>query len=68
MNFFQNMFFGKNHVFYLELTQWPSISQRNFDGIAFSDQQQFSELENFGPLGAGGCTVKYPGRYYILFT
>ena len=26
--------------------------------------QQFSELENFGPLGAGGggCTVKYPGR------
>ena len=25
-----------------------------FGGIEFSDPQQFSELENFGPLGAGG--------------
>ena len=32
---------------------------KKFSGIAFSDPQQFSELDNFGPLGVGGrsCTV-----------
>ena len=54
MNFFQNMFFEKIHVFYLKWPLWPSISQKIFGGIAFSDPQQFSELENFGPLGAEG--------------
>ena len=44
------------------LPLWPSIIQKNFGGIAFSDPQQFSEFENFGPPGAGGCTVKYSGR------
>ena len=49
------MFFEKKaHVFDLKLPLWPSISQKIFGGIAFSDPQQFSELENFGPLGAGG--------------
>ena len=65
MNFFQNVFFEKKHVFDLKLPLWPSISQKIFGGIAFLDPQQFSELENFGPLGAGeggGCTVKFPGR------
>ena len=65
MNFFQNMFFQKKTTFFdLKWPLWPSISQKIFGGIAFSDPQQFSELENFGPLGAGegGCTVKYPGR------
>ena len=36
------------------LPKFASIFQKNFGGIAFSDPQQFSELENFGPLGAGG--------------
>ena len=54
MNFFQNMFFEKKHVFDLKLPLLPSISQKIFDGIAFSDLQQFSELEKFSPLGAGG--------------
>ena len=55
MNFFQNMFFEKKNTFYdLKWPLGPSISQKIFGGIAFSDPQQFSELENFGPLGAGG--------------
>ena len=54
MNSFQNMFFEKtNTFFYLKLPLSSYISQNNFGGIAFSDPQQFSELENFGPLGAG---------------
>ena len=44
----------KTTFFYLKLPLWLSISQKIFGGIAFSDPQQFSELENFGPLGAGG--------------
>ena len=62
MNFFQhkiNMFFEKKHVFYLKWPLWPSISQKIFGGIAFSDPQQFSELENFGPLGAGGGGARW---------
>ena len=47
MIFFQNIFFD------LELSLCPSISQKIFGSIAFSDPQQFSELENFGPLEAG---------------
>ena len=56
MNLFQNIFF---------LPKVASMTlhiPKEFGGIAFSDPQQFSELENFGPLGAGGCTVKFPGR------
>ena len=37
------------------------ISQKIFGGIAFSDPQQFSELENFGPLGAGDPPPPPPG-------
>ena len=40
--------------FDLKWLLWPSISQKIFGGIAFSEPQQFSELENYGPLGAGG--------------
>ena len=39
--------------FYLKVPLCLSISQKNFDGIRISEPQQFSELENFGPLGAG---------------
>ena len=63
MNFFQNMFFEKKHVFLPKMASVTLHIPKDFGGIAFSDPQQFSELENFGPLGAGGgCTVKYPGR------
>ena len=52
------MFFWKKTLF---LPKIASISQQNFGGIAFSDPQNFSELEIFGPLGpgggGGGCTV-----------
>ena len=55
MNFFKNMFFS---AFFLpkiaSVRLSPSISQKTFSGITFSDPQQFSELENFGSLGAGG--------------
>ena len=48
------VFWKKTRFFYLKWPLWPSISQKIFGGIAFSDPQQFSELENFGPLGVGG--------------
>ena len=55
MNFFSKYIFWKEpRFFYLKLPLWSSISQKNFDCIAFSDPQQFSELKNVGPLGAGG--------------
>ena len=54
MNFFQNMFFEKKHVFLPKMASVTLHIQKIFGGIAFSDPQQFSELENFGPLGAGG--------------
>ena len=65
------MFFEKkNTFFYLKWPLGPSISQKIFGGIAFSDPQQFSELENFGPLGAGGGgvhgEVSWPIDYNIL--
>ena len=64
MYFFQNMFFEeKNTFFYQKVPLWPSISQKNFGDIWFSEPQKFSESENLGRLGAGGeCTVKYSGR------
>ena len=42
---------------------------KDFGGIAFSDPQQFSKLENFGPLGAGGVVhgeVSLPIDYVRL--
>ena len=45
-------FFSK-YVFWPKIANWQPYPQTNFGGIAFSDPQQFSEIENFGPLGAG---------------
>ena len=61
------MFFEKNMFFDLKWPLRPSISQKIFGGIAFSDPHQFSELENFGPLGAGGVhgEVSWPIDYYF---
>ena len=47
------MFFEKIHVFLPKIDSVILQSQKNFGGIAFSDPQQFCELENFGSLGAG---------------
>ena len=53
MNLFSKYVFKeKNKFFDIKLSLLPSISQKNFGGIAFSDPQQFSELENVGPLRA----------------
>ena len=68
MNFFQNMFLKKRTFFDLKWPLWPSISQKNFGGIAFSDPQQFSELENFGPLGARGGGVHGEVSWPIDYT
>ena len=46
-------FIKKKQFFYLKVPLCLSISQKNFGGIQISEPQQFSELENFGPLGAG---------------
>ena len=51
--FFPKCVFEKKHVFLPKIASFGSISQKISGGIAFSDPQQFSELENFSPLGAG---------------
>ena len=71
MYFFQNMlfFFFKKHVFSSKSTPESFHIPKNFGGLLFSGPQQFSESDNFGPLGAGGgCTVTCPGRWTIIFT
>ena len=57
MYFFQIMRFKKNTSFDLKVLLWLSISDKNLGVIKFSEPQQFSESENFGPLGTGGGGV-----------
>ena len=63
MNFSQNMF-KKIFIYSPKIASVTLHIPKDIGGIAFSDPQQFSELENFSRLGVGGggCTVKYPGR------
>ena len=69
MYFFQNMlfFFEKKHVFSSKSTPETFHIPKNFGGLLFSEPQQFSESENFGPLGAGGVhgDVSWPMDYYL---
>ena len=52
------MFKKKTRFFYLKVPLCPFISLKNIGGIRFSEpQQQFSESDNFGPLGVGGGGV-----------
>ena len=51
------MIFFPKYVFLPKMASVTFHIPKDFGGIAFSDLQQFSEFENFGPLGAGGGGV-----------